>query len=378
VEAIDARGNRATDVATVTVVNAPPRIDNVVPGTIQNFEGIPTTLLAFVSDPIGAQDTITSRWTVTKNGEPYAEQVSVRPSDPFRFDPDDNGTYVITLTASDEDGGSTTWSRTVEIRNAPPAIQTLTGPATGVRGQQRDFAATFRDFGRADTHTTAWAVTDEAGEEVATGSGTEFSFTPEEEGSHTVSFTVTDDDGGTHTRSTQLDVYAYELQADPSDPSRQVLAVGGTTGDDRIKLAAGAEAGTVELFFGDASQGTFAPASLLVFGQAGDDRVQLEGDLAVPATVLGGAGDDHLQGGAGRDVLIGGVGSDRLIGGGGDDVLVGGAPSDLGTVASVAAAWRAEDTFADRAAAVMGLWNVQDDGAADRLVGAGGENLLLD
>jgi Ca2+-binding RTX toxin-like protein len=266
------------------------------------------------------------------------------------------------------------------VRNLPPGILTLDGPTSGVRGQQRDFTATFRDPGSADTHSTEWLVTDESGAEVATGSGTQFSITPEKEGSYTVSFTVTDDEGASSTRSRTLDVYALQLQPDPADPSRQVLAVGGTTGDDRIKLAAGAEAGTVELFFDDVSQGAFAASSLLVFGQAGDDRVMLEGDIVTPATVLGGAGDDMLLGGGGRDVLIGGAGSDRLLGGAGDDVLVGGTTSADGsteTLAAVAAAWRADGTFADRAAAVQALWSVSDDGADDRLIGGGGQNLLL-
>jgi uncharacterized secreted protein with C-terminal beta-propeller domain len=45
--------------------------------------------------------------------------------------------------------------------------------------------------------------------------------------------------------------------------------------------------------------------------------------LGVPATVLGGAGNDTLEGTHGRDFLYGGPGDDHLEGGPGDDVLVG-------------------------------------------------------
>jgi Ca2+-binding RTX toxin-like protein len=40
--------------------------------------------------------------------------------------------------------------------------------------------------------------------------------------------------------------------------------------------------------------------------------------------LVGGTGNDTLQGGAGRDVLIGGSGADSLDGGGGEDILIAG------------------------------------------------------
>lgn len=62
---------------------------------------------------------------------------------------------------------------------------------------------------------------------------------------------------------------------------------------------------------------------------AGDDRVSVTKDIAVPVTMRGGAGDDVLIGGAGPDKLIGGQGNDRLVGWRGDDVLYGGPGDDV-------------------------------------------------
>jgi RTX calcium-binding nonapeptide repeat (4 copies) len=76
-----------------------------------------------------------------------------------------------------------------------------------------------------------------------------------------------------------------------------------------------------------------AIAGFEVNAGGGPDRVVLGHELAVPATLrggpgddklIGGAGDDKLIGGAGNDWLFGGAGSDRLFGGPGDDRLVGG------------------------------------------------------
>lgn len=60
----------------------------------------------------------------------------------------------------------------------------------------------------------------------------------------------------------------------------------------------------------------------------GADRVVLSGDVEVPATIRGGAGDDKLVGGAGDDKLLGNAGDDKLVGRGGDDWLYGGPGED--------------------------------------------------
>jgi len=62
---------------------------------------------------------------------------------------------------------------------------------------------------------------------------------------------------------------------------------------------------------------------------AGEDRVGIAKDVAVPVTMRGGDGDDFLLGGAGPDKLVGGRGDDRLVGWRGADLLYGGPGSDL-------------------------------------------------
>lgn len=64
----------------------------------------------------------------------------------------------------------------------------------------------------------------------------------------------------------------------------------------------------------------------VVTGNAGSD-VRITADL--PATIIGGAGDDLLIGGPGDDHIEGGRGKDVIGGGDGDDVLDGGSDADL-------------------------------------------------
>ncbi len=55
----------------------------------------------------------------------------------------------------------------------------------------------------------------------------------------------------------------------------------------------------------------------------GNDSLYIDEDLAIPATIHGGSGDDKLAGGGGNDQLFGGDGNDELTGGKGDDELQG-------------------------------------------------------
>jgi Ca2+-binding RTX toxin-like protein len=89
-------------------------------------------------------------------------------------------------------------------------------------------------------------------------------------------------------------------------------------------------------------QRTFDPATLQgirIEAGAGDDQVLLgpdpfnsppfaAGSTDLPATLLGGDGDDTLVGGQANDLLLGGNGRDALAGSFGDDTLDGGSGSD--------------------------------------------------
>jgi len=59
-------------------------------------------------------------------------------------------------------------------------------------------------------------------------------------------------------------------------------------------------------------------------GKGGNDVITVDSAVLLPATLLGGAGNDSLVGGGGDNVLIGGGASDTLVGGAGTNLLVGG------------------------------------------------------
>jgi len=110
------------------------------------------------------------------------------------------------------------------------------------------------------------------------------------------------------------------------------LALNGTPGNDTFVVSVNA-ADATKLDVSDNGTVTSFPLAsvkkIKANGKAGNDVITLAGNVAVPAMIKGGAGDDNLAGGGANDKLLGGKGDDVLDGGGGTDKVAGGAGSDL-------------------------------------------------
>jgi PKD repeat protein/type VI protein secretion system component Hcp len=356
----------------VTVANAPPQAN--AGGPYRIAEGGSLTLDASdSSDPDG--DPLTFSWDVNGDGTPDAAGVNPTLSwQQLHALGIQDGTYMVTLTVQDDHGHTVTASVPLTVDNVVPVAQ-LTGPAAAVRGQPVTFAGTFTDPGEEDfAHPQAWQVFDASGGVVAQGSGAGFTFAAPQSGTYRVVYTVTDDDGAQGSASQPLTVTAVALQPDPLDPSKTALVVGGTAGPDRIIFRPKHHG--VEALVNGASLGVFHPTGrLIAYGQAGDDFIQVQGNITLPTlldggdgndtlvggrgdnVLVGGAGDDVLIGGRGRNLLIGGMGRDRLVGGPGDDLLIGGTTAfDANAVAlsALLAEWSAPASPAERVADLRG------------------------
>src|SRR5262249_7659209 len=132
-----------------------------------------------------------------RNGAAYASGSAAS----FSFTPDDNGTYVVTLAATDKDGGvSPQASATITVDNVAPTAAVTGATASGhsPEGTASRLGSTVTDPSAADTKagfTYAWSVT-RNGVAYASGSAAGFSFTPNDNGTYVVSLTATDKDGG--------------------------------------------------------------------------------------------------------------------------------------------------------------------------------------
>jgi Ca2+-binding RTX toxin-like protein len=188
--------------------------------------------------------------------------------------------------------------------------------------------------------------------------------------------TATDKDTGASISATKtLTISAVAMQTDPVDPTKTALVVGGTTDDDSIVIGPGGP-GEVQVLLDGVAQGGYSPTGrIIVYGQAGDDDIQVAGSVSQSVWLYGDAGNDTLHGGAGDDVLLGGADNDQLTGGQGRDLLIGGTGADLlssnadediliaaktafdanqAGLFAIMAEWTSERSFTDRVANLRG------------------------
>lgn len=302
--------------------------------------------------------------------------------------------------------------------NAPPTAS-VAGPADGVRGQARAFVLGASDAPADEaagfTYTIDWGDGGPAQLVAATpgnGAGTTVEHVFTNAGSYSVRVTATDRDGAvsqTATHTVQVTPWAVQLQPDPLDvgKSLRVLVVGGSIGDDFIRISDTPDDG---LKFSVDEKDTHVRLRervagpidrIVVYGQAGNDRIEVSADVTLTTELYGGAGNDWLQGGGndvllggkGRDVLLGGRGRDYIFGGRGQDVLLGGTTAlevNEAALRAVLAEWSSGERYAVRLAHLKGKAaggrngshqlnraTVGDDRVRDVLRGGAGRDLFF-
>jgi hypothetical protein len=323
----------------------------------------------------------------------------------------DNGSYAVTFTIVANRGGAGSATSMMTVTNAAPAAS-LAGPTDGARGQPRTFTLVADDASPVDraagfTFTVDWG--DGNHQTVAGPSGVQAEHVFTDDGAFFVRVTATDKDGGVSSEAS----HGITIAALTVDGS--TLVVGGTPGRDTIIVQPAATPGDVAVRLNGVAQGTFRPTEIVVYGQGGNDHLELRrGGIAaglsfldIPATLdggsgndlvdargstasnvlLGGDGADGLLAGRGRDVLIGGSGSDALIGGSDEDLLIAGHTAfdaDLAALEALRAEWSAARGYPVRVANLRGSGSgprlngsffltpgltVFDDGAVDVLIG---------
>ncbi len=220
----DSDGGVGSDTVIVTVNNQPP-VPTISGAPSSNDEGSPISLTGSATDA-SSLDTFSYAWTVTKDGNAFASGAGSN----FGFTPDDNGLYVVTLAATDDDAGTGFASQTIIVHNVAPLNVDAGVDQTALAGEPISLNGLFSDPGSADTHSFNWHVVDEAGNPVGDYAGQYSSFTPVAPGVYTIAFLVLDDDGGLGTDSLTLTVLPNQQQA----MDLALLSVATPFGDQRV------------------------------------------------------------------------------------------------------------------------------------------------
>ncbi len=112
----------------------------------------------------------------------------------------------------------------------------------------------------------------------------------------------------------------------PATTAPTALVVLGTSKNDHIEIER--EGSGFEVEVGE-QEWVFTASIDHIFavGYSGNDHIEIE-EIAIAASLFGGAGNDKLTGGDGNDYIDGGAGNDNIDGGKGADALRGGTGND--------------------------------------------------
>ncbi|WP_422923846.1 PKD domain-containing protein [Singulisphaera sp. PoT] len=199
----DENQSTTSDPISVTVANLNPTIDSVDAPT-SGTEGVPLHLSATASDPAGAVDPVSAIWTLTSPGGAKTYLYG----NAATFTPDDNGTYQVSLTVRDDDGGSTTRDLApVVVANANPTLGSIVVPTGPLfEGDTVALSVSGNDVpGDLTSLIYTWTITTPAGDTI-TLTGPAVSFPTDDSGTYAVRVDLADGDGGTASRTTSVTV----------------------------------------------------------------------------------------------------------------------------------------------------------------------------
>jgi large repetitive protein len=165
VAVIDKDGGRDERSFQIVVNNVAPSLTRLAPATVSGTEGRPITLdpLAAFSDPgfgPGERFTYTINWgdgsTDSGTANTLSGGIGQFTTGGFvgRHAYRDNGIYTVTLTLTDDDGGTSGTTLRVNVENAPPTDLVLTSDLTAIlEGGSVTLSGRFIDDGEQDPHT---------------------------------------------------------------------------------------------------------------------------------------------------------------------------------------------------------------------------------
>lgn len=212
-ESLSLAGNQPFEkIVTVENVAPTPSIDLISEPRVEATEIVVTTS---ATDPALDNDTLTFTYEILKDGVFFTSGGGID-ADEFRFTPDDNGEYTVSLTVADEDGGQNTVSEVISVTNLDPTANedafTVSEDdglvALDVLTNDTDPAGAFDPL-----QVTSINTMGTIGEATLTATGVDYSPNGQfeflavgETATDTFTYTIDDGDGGTSTATVTITV----------------------------------------------------------------------------------------------------------------------------------------------------------------------------
>ncbi len=264
----DDDGGVDTDTAIITVTNVAPSIDTISITSPINENDV-ATLSGTYSDA-GSADTHTI--DIDWDGDLVYDELGVVVTggvfsiNHTYLDDDPTGTisdtFNVNVRLNDDDSDIDTDSASITVDNVAPTVAITGAPGSSPEGTLINLGSSVTDPGTLDTFTYLWEVSSTNGQVIPNGASPSFSFTPDDEGTYTVTLTVTDDDGGVDTDTAIITVTNVSPTIDLSGSDTVVnegsvfsLVLGPVTdpGDDTIIPVNG-----YIVFWGDGTSDTYS------------------------------------------------------------------------------------------------------------------------
>jgi hypothetical protein len=331
----DSRGETDLDTSTLLVSNVAPVVN--AGGAQSANEGAMVSLSGTFTDP-GTADTHTETWSVVaSNGQviPAGSGAS------FNFVPNDNGTYTVTYTVTDDDGGTNSDTAVVTVNNVAPTARansyTSTQGVTVTGNVISDNTGSGVDSDPAGANDPLVIIshTNPTNGTLTLSADGSFTYSPDSTfaGVDSFTYTISDGDGGFHTATVTINISAAAagsiITIADTCLGGTALVITGTSGNDSIKVEPGTSSSTLKVNFNGTITTVAKPTGrIIITGEAGDDTIHLAGAILNQAWLYGDAGNDRLNNGNGGGLLFGDDGNDELTGGGGRDIMIGGQGAD--------------------------------------------------